>query len=212
MKIHGKELNTIHSKVHENSYLLNSLVTTMQFRTKHPLSEHKINSSVRESSISKYNLKEPSYLSKPQISSIIAISNLKSFATSHNRNSELSKNTNSLDAFQSKTTFKSSFNDKLFHKESSHNKHEIVIDKSINEKRANSSQSRQLCIKYKCLTTRESEQPSFTLGSNTPQINNIPLQTAGKITIAGYLPAKCSLKSNGIIEAYAANTNQGLVR
>ena len=44
--------------------------------------------------------------------------------------------------------------------------------------------------------------------------SNIPLKPSNKIEIpmANYDKAKCSLKNNGIIKAYAVNTNQGIVR
>ena len=40
----------------------------------------------------------------------------------------------------------------------------------------------------------------------------LPLQPGTRIVIPNHEPTKCSLKRNGIVRAYAANTNQGLVR
>lgn len=40
----------------------------------------------------------------------------------------------------------------------------------------------------------------------------IPLQPAHKIVIPNHEPTKCSLKKNGVVSAYAANTNQGIIR
>jgi protein phosphatase 2C family protein 2/3 len=39
-----------------------------------------------------------------------------------------------------------------------------------------------------------------------------PLQPAGRIVIPNHESTKCSIKDNGIVKAYAANTNQGIVR
>ena len=58
----------------------------------------------------------------------------------------------------------------------------------------------------KCLTTRSTGLEPTDLSSNAP------LQPAASISIPNYEPSKCSLKSNGAVKAYAANTNQGLVR
>ena len=38
------------------------------------------------------------------------------------------------------------------------------------------------------------------------------LQPASRIIIPNHEPTKCSIKRNGIVQAYAANTNQGIVR
>lgn len=45
------------------------------------------------------------------------------------------------------------------------------------------------------------------------EIAKVPaLQSASSIVIPNDEPAKCSIKKNGLVRAYAANTNQGLVR
>lgn len=59
---------------------------------------------------------------------------------------------------------------------------------------------------FKCIPARQ------TLIEDLQQNNNIPLKIGSSISIPNHEPAKCSLKSNGIVTAYAANTNQGLVR
>ncbi len=58
----------------------------------------------------------------------------------------------------------------------------------------------------KCLTARNMGLEPTDLG------NDVPLQSAASISIPNYEPSKCSLKSNGVVKAYAATTNQGLVR
>jgi protein phosphatase 2C family protein 2/3 len=42
--------------------------------------------------------------------------------------------------------------------------------------------------------------------------DTIALQPGVRIMIPNYESTKCSYKRNGIVRAYAANTNQGLVR
>lgn len=40
----------------------------------------------------------------------------------------------------------------------------------------------------------------------------LQLQPGNRIVIPNHEATKCSMKRNGIVRAYAANTNQGLVR
>ncbi|MDR3737156.1 MAG: hypothetical protein P4L10_16695 [Acidobacteriaceae bacterium] len=58
----------------------------------------------------------------------------------------------------------------------------------------------------KCLTARNAIMEPLDANANAP------LQPSFSISIPNQEPAKCSLKSNGVVKAYAANTNQGLVR
>lgn len=44
------------------------------------------------------------------------------------------------------------------------------------------------------------------------ETRKLPLQPGTRIVIPNHEPTKCSMKRNGIVRAYAANTNQGLVR
>ena len=60
-------------------------------------------------------------------------------------------------------------------------------------------------LDLKCLTARN-------LQTEPPEDPAVPLQPASSIAIPNHEPAKCSLKSNGVVKGYGANTNQGLVR
>jgi len=51
------------------------------------------------------------------------------------------------------------------------------------------------------------ERTSVALPSDVP-----PLMPSKEVVVPNHDPAKCSVKHNGTIRAYAANTNQGLVR
>ena len=51
-----------------------------------------------------------------------------------------------------------------------------------------------------------------TRNSEKTQSDVIALQPGHKIVIPNHEPTKCSMKRNGAVRAYAANTNQGLVR
>lgn len=62
-------------------------------------------------------------------------------------------------------------------------------------------------VQFKSLSTKHANEQRLD-----KEIATIPLQPAASISIPNYEPAKCSLKKNGIVAAYAANTNQGLVR
>jgi len=57
-----------------------------------------------------------------------------------------------------------------------------------------------------CLTARNASIEMIDPNANAP------LQPGCNISIPNHEPSKCSLKSNGVVKAYAANTNQGLVR
>lgn len=64
-------------------------------------------------------------------------------------------------------------------------------------------------FQFKSLSTKHANgNPSTTEAKGT----QIPLQPATSITIPNHEPAKCSLKRSGVVRAYAASTNQGLVR
>ena len=63
-------------------------------------------------------------------------------------------------------------------------------------------------FQFKSLSTKHANEPKL----DQQMTNIIPLKSASSISIPNYEPAKCSLKRNGIVRAYAANTNQGLVR
>jgi len=73
----------------------------------------------------------------------------------------------------------------------------------------NSPKNQQVkLIQFKSLSTKHANEPK----ADREIIDVIPLRPASRITIPNYEAAKCSLKRNGIVAAYAANTNQGLVR
>ena len=61
---------------------------------------------------------------------------------------------------------------------------------------------------FKSLSTRNSTIEAVTPEQKLP----LTLQPGHKIIIPNHEPTKCSLKRNGVVRAYAANTNQGLVR
>ncbi len=54
------------------------------------------------------------------------------------------------------------------------------------------------------------EEPVTGISKDNPDV--MPLQPAHKIIIPNHESTKHSLKRNGVVRAYAANTNQGLVR
>jgi hypothetical protein len=62
---------------------------------------------------------------------------------------------------------------------------------------------------FKSLSTRHGNMDPI---SAEQQLNAPALQPGSSIMIPNHEPAKYSLKRNGIVRAYAANTNQGLVR
>ena len=49
-------------------------------------------------------------------------------------------------------------------------------------------------------------------GSEEEDTRKLPLQPGTRIVVPNHEATKCSLRRNGIVRAYAANTNQGLVR
>lgn len=58
------------------------------------------------------------------------------------------------------------------------------------------------------MTTKNSDKVTFDFDDPS----HYPLQPAGRIVIPNHESTKCSIKDNGIVKAYAANTNQGIVR
>jgi len=61
-------------------------------------------------------------------------------------------------------------------------------------------------IQAKCLTNRDNEQEPTDLG------RKVALKLSKETTLSGYEPANYSLDFNGIVEAYASNSNKGLIR
>ena len=49
-------------------------------------------------------------------------------------------------------------------------------------------------------------------GDEAEDTRKLPLQPGTRIVVPNHEATKCSLRRNGIVRAYAANTNQGLVR
>ena len=62
--------------------------------------------------------------------------------------------------------------------------------------------------KSKSLSTKNAQRVTFDF--EDPAL--FPLQPAGRIIIPNHESTKWSIKDNGIVKAYAANTNQGIVR
>ena len=60
----------------------------------------------------------------------------------------------------------------------------------------------------KPLSTKNAQRVTFDFDDPA----SYPLQPGGKIVIPNHESTKCSVKDNGIVKAYAANTNQGIVR
>ncbi len=61
----------------------------------------------------------------------------------------------------------------------------------------------------KCMSTKHADAPASML---TEQTKSPPLMAGSSVVIPNHEPAKCSVKKSGVVRAYAANTNQGLVR
>ena len=62
--------------------------------------------------------------------------------------------------------------------------------------------------KNKAISTKNAQRVTFDFDDP----GSYPLQPAGRIIIPNHESTKCSVKDNGIVKAYAANTNQGIVR
>lgn len=60
----------------------------------------------------------------------------------------------------------------------------------------------------KSLTTKNAQRVTFDFDDPS----SYPLQPAGRIIIPNHESTKWSVKDNGIVKAYAANTNQGIIR
>ena len=78
-----------------------------------------------------------------------------------------------------------------------------------NKSLKNRSVNKEICdeiTNFKCLTNRKEGLEPTDLGAKEP------LQPGSNINFPDYEEAKCSIKSNGLINAYAVNTNQGIAR
>jgi protein phosphatase 2C family protein 2/3 len=66
----------------------------------------------------------------------------------------------------------------------------------------------------KPVSTKNKQKGKFDFPQQEPEVDDAsyPLQPAGRIVIPNHESTKCSIRDNGIVKAYAANTNQGIVR
>jgi len=83
----------------------------------------------------------------------------------------------------------------------------LVPKKNLSIKIPEMSPSQAKTTQFKSLSTKHSDGMQATNEARIP-----PLMAASSIVIPNHEPAKCSIKKNGVVRAYAANTNQGLVR
>lgn len=80
------------------------------------------------------------------------------------------------------------------------------------------SQKYNTNTQYKSLSTRASNMNADDFASKGMDLQNLMTMTPqaaqdpSKVFLPNFEPTKCSLKPNGVIKAYAANTNQGIVR
>ncbi len=100
--------------------------------------------------------------------------------------------------------------------EASHSQPAVAAKKNLSIRIPDGSPKAQQIrmFQFKSQSTKHANANSATNSSLTTdqQCAAMPLQPGCNIVIPNYEPAKCSLKRNGVIRAYAASTNQGLVR
>lgn len=95
------------------------------------------------------------------------------------------------------------------------------ISKGISPSSIKSNATERLSFKENLQPLKNIQIPSNTepeikcCGTEYNYMDNsqyIPLKLGTAITIPNHEPSKCSAKNNGTVKAYAANTNQGIVR
>jgi hypothetical protein len=74
------------------------------------------------------------------------------------------------------------------------------------------SEEKKAQISRKETSTEKPQPTAKTLQQQLQMMAEMPLQPAHKIIIPNHEPTKCSVKRNGMVVAYAANTNQGIIR
>lgn len=199
-----------HVKSKENIKLLNSLIASMTVKANKPLAEHKPNS-VQSSKLIKLSFNSEARNSfKPKAiktylkgeksgSSINAGANLKSINASGAARKDLKIDTRNCKFDHSKKVCKS------------YRKANVVAaqkkDKPSKNLSINTSTIPSINPPHtNCLATGGVRLEPTNLGTGEP------LRPGFAISFPNYEPAKCSLRSNCAVQAYAVNTNQGIVR
>jgi len=182
-------------QIHDNCSKLNFLTHTARSHTKIPLTEFTTYKDTFDSRNNKgrYNNTEGGLFSpKDNVSEGI---HLKSKTIQENHKLKLRESySGSVTNFNS--TDKRVF--RTIQKHTSNKKQEPLKVLSINPLSEMNKENPQL----KCLTARGGETVGY----------DYALKPGAEISIPDYKPAKYSLKGNGLIKAYAVNTNKGLVR
>lgn len=65
---------------------------------------------------------------------------------------------------------------------------------------------------FTTLSINEMFHENASIEGDDEDTRKLPLQPGTRIVVPNHEATKCSLRRNGIVRAYAANTNQGLVR
>lgn len=80
------------------------------------------------------------------------------------------------------------------------------------QKQAVAKQEPLRMLSINSLSELNVERPGKSLTAREVGSGELVLRPGKEILVPNYKPAKCSLKGNGLIKAYAVNTNKGLVR
>ena len=207
--------------------MLNSLISKINSREKKPLIERKSNPSSKNSTIIKLPANDlfkksfaPDNSNTTNLKSYLKINSRKSKENSKNMNfksKSIYPNPNDLSGISNNSVkvgprnFKFSSKKELsktYRKTNTFNRpsKENNLNPPKNLSNYNLSNNTLNNPNIRCITSRDKGLKPNNLG------NDIPLKPGNSIEIPGYEAAKYSIKSHGIIEAYAVNTNQGIVR
>lgn len=76
----------------------------------------------------------------------------------------------------------------------------------------NKSQERARIEKFDTSPTLKSKKAMYSLDKSSSPYFSLDTPSLRQARLPNYEPTRCSTNHNGIIRAYAANTNQGIVR
>jgi len=204
-----KKAEDFHLKAKENAKILNSLISSLHFQIKKPLNEHKSSTNVKDTKPMKlsFNNGEMSIgIPKTSVTKLrLHLKGKKNQRLGSSNSKSKSTYTNSA-ITQREDTTSNTFKVSSYKKGSKSLRKNYESNKGKKNYSTNTSASFTETSQVRCLTSRgERLEPTY-LG--THEI----LQPGSTLEFPDYEPAKCSLKSNGIVKAYAVNTNQGIVR
>eukprot|EP00826_Nyctotherus_ovalis_P025978 TRINITY_DN2021_c0_g3_i2.p1 TRINITY_DN2021_c0_g3~~TRINITY_DN2021_c0_g3_i2.p1 ORF type:complete len:348 (-),score=27.86 TRINITY_DN2021_c0_g3_i2:932-1975(-) len=212
-----QKADSSYSKAKENAKMLNSLISSLHLHMKKPLNEHKSSTNVKNTKVSKLSFNnDEAETPKAVVASLRLHLKRKKSLRLGNNNLKARRGYPGGEEIAGVVTQREAATGQSF-TASSYKKGSRSLRKNYESTSGGSKPGKNLSVntsaasfaetsQTRCLTSRAERLAPTDLGTHEA------LQPGSTLEFPDYDPAKCSLKSNGIVKAYAVNTNQGIIR